>query len=490
MGKPDVFIKYPREEQALSPIGERIKDYEELYTSLPFAKRKEQAARCMNCGVPLCQSAMELNGMVSGCPLHNLIPEWNEELYHGSLQYALKRLLKTNPFPEFTGRVCPALCEKACTCGMNDEAVTIHDNERFIIEEGFAKGWMQPKRYRRPRGKRVAIIGSGPSGLSAADTLNRRGHEVHVYEREQRGGGLLMYGIPNMKLDKRIVERRIALMKEEGVVFHFGCDVGKDAQFLDLADHYDAIAFCCGAKAPRPLALEGEQGAQVHYAIDYLSAASEALFSPQRAVIEEMSAQGKRVVIVGGGDTGNDCVATCIRQGCAGVVQLEMMPKPPMQRAKDNPWPQWPRVWKADYGQQECASVFGSDPRIYQSTPKRLLYEDGRLVGVECIRLTMKEGRMQQVEGSEWVLPADMVIIAAGFIGCERYVSDAFHLPLTPRNTILTAKGSHQIQESKYFAAGDMRRGQSLVVWAIAEGKACAREIDCYLMGYSEIESI
>ena len=488
MGRPDGFMKYARRETRLRPAAVRIQDYEELHVPLSHEQRRQQAARCMNCGVPLCQSAMELGGMVSGCPLHNLIPEWNDELYHDRPQQALIRLLKTNPFPEFTGRVCPALCEKACICGMNDEPVTIHENELAIIEEAYASGWMKPRPTRRQRGKRIAVIGSGPSGLSTADALNRRGHEVHVYERMERAGGLLMYGIPNMKLDKRVIERRIELMKEEGVVFHFCQDVGRAEAVEALVERYDAVALCCGAKQPRDLHVEGRQSRWVHFAVDYLSEATEALLA-QRAIRDEtLDAKGKRVIVVGGGDTGNDCVATCIRQGCASIVQLEMMPQPPVERSADNPWPQWPRTVKVDYGQQESIEIFGQDPRIYQTTVTRLISEGDRLVAVETVRLEAKDGRMVPIAGSEQRLAADMVLIAAGFTGCEEYVSDAFQLPLTARHTAATNPCSHQIGESKLFAAGDLRRGQSLVVWAIAEGKACAREIDRYLMGYTEMD--
>lgn len=489
MGKPSGFLEYARVDMTPRPAAKRIADFEELYEPFQREQRKQQAARCMNCGVPLCQSAMELAGMVTGCPLHNLIPEWNDELYHGHMQDALIRLLKTNPFPEFTGRVCPSLCEKACVCGMNDEPVTIHDNERFIIEEGFANGWMQPHKNTGHRGKKVAVIGSGPSGLSVAYTLNQRGHEVHVYEREERAGGLLMYGIPNMKLDKEIVERRIALMQEEGIVFHFNSDVGKNIKFAALEKEYDAIAICCGSKQPRDLAVEGRDNPYIHFAVDYLSTVTKALLNHTEIKEDAFQAKGKNVIVVGGGDTGNDCVATCIRQGCTSVIQLEMMPQPPLQRTPGNPWPQWPRVCKTDYGQIECAAVFGKDPRIYETTVKRFIQKDGKLSAVETVRLERKDGQMVEVAGSEQVLEADMVLIAAGFVGCESYVSDAGKLPLTKRHTIAAKANGHQIEDSNLFVAGDARRGQSLVVWAIAEGKECAREIDHYLMGYTQIGS-
>lgn len=488
MGKMNGFLEYARIEKTPRSIEKRITDYDELYEPFQTEERRKQAARCMNCGVPLCQSAMELAGAVTGCPLHNFIPEFNDELYRGHIQEALARLLKTNPFPEFTGRVCPALCEKACICGMNDTPVTIHDNECYIIEEAFANGWMSPQRKNKQRGKRVAIIGSGPSGLTVAECLNKRGHEVHVYEREAYAGGLLMYGIPNMKLDKTIVQRRITLMQQEGVNFHLNCNIGKDTQFQTLLNQYDALAICCGAKQPRDLNVEGRKHPSILFAVDYLSAVTKMLLHQGADKDNLYNAKDKKVIVVGGGDTGNDCVATCIRQGCASIVQLEMMPQPPLQRMKDNPWPQWPRICKTDYGQEESKALFGKDPRIYQTTVKRFLQKDEKLYGVETIRVEKVEGQMKKVEGSEQISEADMVLIAAGFTGCESFFCKECDLPLTNRNTIMTMSGTHQIKNSRLFVAGDAHRGQSLVVWAIADGKACAKEIDHYLMGYTQIE--
>lgn len=491
MGKANGFMEYERMEMPSHDALQRINDFNEFHDPLDQEQRRQQGARCMNCGVPLCQSAMELGGMVSGCPLHNLIPEWNDEVYHGHMRHALSRLLKTNPFPEFTGRVCPALCEKACICGMNAEPVTIRENELYIIEDAFAKGRMKPEKKKSRNGKKIAVIGSGPSGLAAAYELNRRGHEVHVYERDERGGGLLMYGIPNMKLDKNIVERRIDLMKEEGIVFHFHQDIGKNVSVQTIDQNYDAAVFCCGSKTARDLSAEGRASRGIHFAVDYLSQATRAWLKQEEVKEETMNAKGKKVVVIGGGDTGNDCVATCIRQGCTSVVQLEMMPQPPLERLSSNPWPQWPRVCKTDYGQQEAIAVFQKDPRLYQTTVKRFLADDHQSVkGVETIRLSFENGRMQEIAGSEEVLEADLVLIAAGFVGCESYISDAFQLPLTSRHTIRTKADSYRIADSKYFAAGDVRRGQSLVVWAIAEGRACAREVDRYLMGYTEMNPL
>lgn len=480
MGRPDGFMIYERKEQpALSPA-QRLRDFHEFHASLSETQRREQAARCMNCGVPLCQSAMVLGGMVSGCPLHNLIPEWNDELYHGNDEDALARLLATNPFPEFTGRVCPALCEKACICGMNGDPVTIRENELSIIEKAFKEGRMKPSAPVRS-GKKVAVVGSGPSGLAAAWALNRMGHEVHVYERDDRAGGLLMYGIPNMKLEKQIVERRVALMVQEGIVFHLRCDVGKDIDPAQLYEEYDAVALCCGARAARDLKGEGRDGGQIVFAVDFLSALTRSLDDPQAAKALP-AVKDRHIIVVGGGDTGNDCVGSCIRMGCAGVTQLEMMPPLPKERAAGNPWPQWPRVLKTDYGQEESIARFGHDPHIYQTTIQRFLREDGVLHAVETVDLRFDAQGMHVIEGSACQRKADLVIIAAGFTGMETYVSDAFALPLSPRHTAKTEAGTYLIDAEKgLFAAGDAKRGPSLVVWAIHEGLACAEQIDRYL---------
>lgn len=480
MGRPDGFMIYERKEQpALSPA-QRLRDFHEFHASLSETQRREQAARCMNCGVPLCQSAMVLGGMVSGCPLHNLIPEWNDELYHGNDEDALARLLATNPFPEFTGRVCPALCEKACICGMNGDPVTIRENELSIIEKAFKEGRMKPSAPVRS-GKKVAVVGSGPSGLAAAWALNRMGHEVHIYERDELAGGLLMYGIPNMKLEKQIVERRVALMVQEGIVFHLRCDVGKDIDPAQLYEEYDAVALCCGARAARDLKGEGRDGGQIVFAVDFLSALTRSLDDPQAAKALP-AVKDRHIIVVGGGDTGNDCVGSCIRLGCAGVTQLEMMPPLPKERAAGNPWPQWPRVLKTDYGQEESIARFGHDPRIYQTTIQRFLREDGVLHAVETVDLRFDAQGMHVIEGSACQRKADLVIIAAGFTGMETYVSDAFALPLSPRHTAKTEAGTYLIDAEKgLFAAGDAKRGPSLVVWAIHEGLACAEQIDRYL---------
>lgn len=492
MGKATGFIEYDRQALSCRASEERIRDFAEFKLPLEADARRVQAARCMNCGVPFCQSGVPFGGAVSGCPLHNLIPEWNDELYSGDMREALSRLLKTNNFPEFTGRVCPALCEAACTCGLDGAPVTVHDNELFVIENGFANGWMQPHVPTVRTEKRVAVIGSGPAGLAAADMLNRRGHSVTVYERDKRPGGLLMYGIPNMKLDKAVIERRIRLMEAEGVTFVTGTDVGRDVTVATLAEQFDAIVLCCGAKLPRDLAVPGRDADGVYFAVDYLSRATEKVIGETQDFA--VTAAGKNVIIVGGGDTGNDCVATAVRQGAKSVVQLEMMPQPPKTRAADNPWPEWQRIEKTGYGQEEAIAVFGRDPRVYQCTVKAMEKDArGALVAVTTIALRAETdadtGRtaMKPVEGIEETLPCELLLIAAGFDGCEDYVADVFGVSKTPRGCLTTADGGFVTASPGIFAAGDCRRGQSLVVHAIAEGRACAKEVDEYLMGYSNM---
>lgn len=483
MGKLTGFMEYERRQDPYREPEERIGDYDEIYAALGPEERKKQAARCMDCGSPFCQSGMMLSGMATGCPLHNLIPEWNDFLYQDHLDYALSRLLKTNNFPEFTGRVCPALCEKACCLGMNNEPVTVHNNELYLIEEGFRQGLVKPVIPEKRTGKRVAVVGSGPAGLAAAEELCKRGHSVTVYEREDRIGGLLTYGIPNQKLSKAVVARRKRLLEEEGISFITGCDVGRDITGEELEKQYDAVVLCCGAKKPRSLEAENiHKTRDVYYAVDYLTSVTKHLLDEKEP---EVSARGKRVVIVGGGDTGNDCVGTCIRQGAADVIQLEMMPEPPELRTADNPWPEWPKVKKTDYGQQEAIALFGKDPRIYKTTVKSLnLDENGRLTSITTIKVGFEGREVVRLSGTEEELPCELLIIAAGFLGAQEYAADAFRVALSNRGQVLTTAGKHTVRtdgEAGIFTAGDMHRGQSLVVWAIAEGREAAAEVDEYL---------
>ncbi len=494
MGKPTGFMDYGRQSAKAAPPKERISNFREFHTPLSKEEQQRQGARCMACGVPFCQSGMELMGMVSGCPLHNLVPEWNDLVYTGNWEQAYNRLMKTNNFPEFTSRVCPALCEAACTCGHYGDAVTVKENEYGIIENAYAQGFAKARPPKVRTGKKVAVIGSGPAGLAAADQLNRRGHLVTVYERDSRVGGLLMYGIPNMKLEKEVISRKIRLMEEEGITFLTGVNVGKDVKASKLLKEYDRVILACGAKNPRDIKAPGRDAKGIYFAVDFLAATTKSLLDSGLKDNKYISAKGKKVVVIGGGDTGNDCVGTCIRHGAASVTQLEMMPKAPDLRAEDNPWPQWPKVCKTDYGQEEAIALFGRDPRVYQTTVKEFLKDkNGKLCGLTAIKLESKKdektGRstMAEVPGSESRMDADLVLIAAGFLGTEKYIADAFGVTLDERTNVKSPKGQYSTNVKHVFTAGDMHRGQSLVVWAIREGREAAREVDESLMGYTNL---
>ena len=408
MGKPTGFMEYDRENAAAVAPKERIKNFNEFHVFLSKENQQKQAARCMDCGVPFCQSGMTIAGMTSGCPLHNLVPEWNDLVYTGNWEQAYNRLHKTNNFPEFTSRVCPALCEKACTCGHWGSPVSVRDNEHGVIETAYANGYAAPKPPKVRTGKKVAIIGSGPSGLAAADQLNQRGHEVTVYEREDRVGGLLMYGIPNMKLEKQIIDRKIAVMEEEGITFVTGKDVGKDSKPKELLAEYDAVVLACGASNPRDIKAPGREAKGIYFAVDFLTSTTKSLLDNGLKEGTFISAKDKDVIVIGGGDTGNDCVGTCMRHGCKSITQLEMMPKAPDERTESNPWPQWPLVCKTDYGQEEAIAVFGHDPRIYTTTVKEFKKDrSGNLKSAILVSLESKVDEktkrrvMVPVEGTE-----------------------------------------------------------------------------------------
>jgi len=493
MGKTTGFLEYDRAEGEVRCEEERTKDFYEFHESLPLKAQRDQAARCMDCGIPFCQAGVMISGMASGCPLHNLIPEINDLIYRGRMEEAYRRLSMTHSFPEFTSRVCPALCEAACTCGLHDAPVSTKENEKAVIEYAFMNDLVHEITPRVRTGKKVAIVGSGPSGLAAAQLLNRRGHEITVYERHDRIGGLLRYGIPNMKLDKSIIDRRIILMEKAGIHFIVNTDIGRDIQPEELYRKYDKVILACGASNPRDINVPGRDAEGIRFAVNFLSEVTKRLLDGGMDKPPYELVKGKNVLVIGGGDTGNDCVGTAIRLGAASVLQLEMMPEPPEKRGIHNPWPEWPKVLKTDYGQEEAIWKFGKDPRVYQRTVKEFIKDKKGKIR-EAVIISLKPERdertgrtvMKSVEGSEETVKVDLVLIAAGFLGSEKYVVDAFKVETDGRTNIKTGEGYKTTTENVY-AAGDVRRGQSLVVWAISEGRNAAREVDEALMGYTNL---
>jgi glutamate synthase (NADPH/NADH) small chain len=492
MGKPTGFLEYPRELPLVQPPAERIHNWLEFHEHADENTLRTQGARCMDCGVPFCHTGSLIEGMAAGCPINNLIPEWNDLVYRGLWREALERLHKTNNFPEFTGRVCPAPCEGSCVLGIHSPPVTIKSIECAIVDKGFEEGWIVPEPPAVRTGKKVAVVGSGPAGLAAAAQLNRAGHWVTVFERADRIGGLLMYGIPNMKLDKRIVQRRVDLLKAEGVAFVTNCEVGKDYPVEKLRKLFDAIILCGGATKPRDLPIEGRQLAGIHFAMEFLHANTKSLLDSNHADGAYISAKGKDVVVIGGGDTGTDCVGTALRHGCKSLVQFEILPMPPLTRAPDNPWPQWPKVYKLDYGQEEAAAIFGKDPREYLIQTKKFVGDaKGHVKELHTVRVewVKDNGRTipREVPGSERVFPAQLVLLALGFLGPESQLLDQLGVEKDPRSNAKAEHGKFATNVPGVFAAGDMRRGQSLVVWAINEGRGAARECDRYLMGHTQL---
>jgi glutamate synthase (NADPH/NADH) small chain len=491
MGKPTGFLEFTRELPTdRSPLA-RTADWREFHDHMAEPKLREQGGRCMDCGVPFCHTGQLISGMASGCPINNLIPEWNDLVYRGLWQEALDRLHKTNNFPEFTGRVCPAPCEGSCVLGISSPPVTIKNIECSIIDHGWENGWVKPEPPANRTGKKVAVVGSGPAGLSAAAQLNKAGHRVLVFERADRPGGLLMYGIPNMKLEKNeVVLRRIKLLEDEGVKFVCNCEVGKDVTSKQLMDDFDAVVLCTGATKPRDLPIEGRALKGVHFAMEFLHSNTKALLDGKPAPI---NAAGKDVVVIGGGDTGTDCVGTSMRHGCKSLVQVEILPKPPLERAKDNPWPEWPKTYKLDYGQEEAKAKFGEDPRIYLTTATKFEGDaDGNVKAVHLVNIEWTKNEKGQfvpknIPGTERVVPAQVVLLAMGFLGPEQPLLEALGVERDPRSNVKADHGKFQTSLPNVFAAGDCRRGQSLVVWAFNEGRGAARECDRYLMGKTDL---
>ena len=491
MGKPTGFLDYVRELPLDRSALQRIRDWNEFHEHMDDAKLRQQGARCMDCGIPFCHTGQLISGMASGCPINNLIPEWNDLVYRGLWHEALDRLHKTNNFPEFTGRVCPAPCEGSCVLGINAPPVTIKNIEAAIIDHGWEKGWVNPEPPKKRTGKKVAVIGSGPAGLCAAAQLNKAGHTVTVFERADRPGGLLMYGIPNMKLDKQeVVLRRIELLEREGVKFACNTEVGRDLTAQQLLADYDAVVLCTGATKPRDLPIEGRSLKGVHFAMEFLHGNTKALLDKSTPPI---SAQDKDVIIIGGGATGTDCVGTSMRHGCRSLIQVEILPQPPLERAKDNPWPEWPKTYKLDYGQEEAAAKFGADPRVYLTTAKKFIADaQGNLHSVHLVQIKWDKNEKGQfipvdVPGTDRIVPAQLVLLAMGFLGPEQPLLDGLGVERDPRSNIKAEHGKYATSIPKVFAAGDCRRGQSLVVWAFNEGRGAARECDRFLMGATDL---
>ena len=495
MAKPTGFMEYQRELPTDFRPEDRILHWKEFHRPFPVEKQRAQGARCMDCGIPFCHTGKLLNGMAAGCPINNLIPEWNDLVYRGLWRQALDRLLKTNNFPEFTGRVCPAPCEGSCTLGLNEQPVTIKNIEYAIIEKGFEEGWITPQPPAVRTGKRVAVVGSGPAGLACADLLNQAGHSVTVFERADRIGGLLIYGIPNMKLDKQVVQRRVDLMAAEGIQFVTRTEVGKNYPAQALLTDFDAAVMCGGATKPRDLSVEGRSLKGIYFAVDFLTANTRNLLgsSLNDEELVTISARGKDVIVIGGGDTGTDCVGTSLRHGCRSLVQFEILECPPLARQPDNPWPEWPRVVKMDYGQEEAAAISGEDPRQYCIQTQRFEGdEQGRLKAIHTIQVEWvrgANGRLtpREIPNTEKVWPAQLVLLAMGFLGPEDQLLNNLGIERDERSNVRAAIDRYTTNVPGVFSAGDMRRGQSLIVWAIHEGRGTAREVDRYLMGETQI---
>ncbi|MBC47837.1 MAG: glutamate synthase [Thiotrichales bacterium] len=477
MGKVTGFLELDREVESYREVDIRINDYDEIFSGTHNLNQlQEQGSRCMDCGVPFCQSA-------TGCPIDNLIPEWNDLVYNNEWQEALERLEKTNNFPEFTGRVCPAPCEGSCVLGLNNPAVTIKNIELAIVDKGFEEGWIKPRLIKSRSGKKVAVVGSGPAGLAAADELNQMGHSVQVYERSDRIGGLLMYGIPNMKLGKDVVDRRVDLLKQEGVEFTTNADVGKDISTDELQDIFDAVIFTTGATKARDLPAENRDAKGIYPAMDYLTSNTKSLLDNGIPDESELSAKGKNVIVIGGGDTGTDCIGTSLRQGAKSIINFELMSQPPEQRSDSNPWPEWPVIFRVDYGHEESNKVFGKDPRRYQLLTKAFIKDsNGHVKGIKTTNVDFVDGKLTEVDGTEKTWDAELVLLSMGFLSPEHYLSEDANIELDERGNYQSKHGEFNTSRNGIFSAGDCRRGQSLVVWAINEGRGVANSVNDFLL--------
>ena len=477
MGKATGFIELDRQVESYREVDIRINDYDEIFSGTHnLDQLQEQGSRCMDCGVPFCQSS-------TGCPIDNLIPEWNDLVYNNEWQEALERLEKTNNFPEFTGRVCPAPCEGSCVLGLNNPAVTIKNIELAIVDKGFEEGWIKPKLIESRTDKKVAVVGSGPAGLAAADELNQMGHSVMVYERSDRIGGLLMYGIPNMKLGKDVVDRRVDLLMQEGVEFKTNTDVGKDISTDELQNNFDAVVFTTGATKARDLPAENRNAKGIYPAMDYLTSNTKSLLDNGIADESQLSAKGKNVIVIGGGDTGTDCIGTSLRQGAKSIINFELMSQPPEHRSDTNPWPEWPVIFRVDYGHEESNKVFGNDPRRYQLLTKAFLKDsNGDVKGIKTINVDFVDGKLTEIDGTEKTWDAELVLLSMGFLSPEHYLSDDANIELDERGNYQSKHGEFNTSRKGVFSAGDCRRGQSLVVWAINEGRGVANSVNSFLL--------
>jgi len=493
MGKLTGFMDFDRNAGKYREPAARTKDWDEFHELPSDEELKIQAARCMNCGTPFCQTGKEINHLTTGCPVFNLIPDWNDLIYKNHWKKAYDLLNATNNFPEFTGKACPAPCEGSCVLAINEPAVTIKNIEMAIIDRAFQEGWVKPKFPKISTQKNIAIIGSGPAGLACAEQLNSAGHTVTVFERDNRIGGLLMYGIPNMKLNKKTVDRRVEILKEAGVEFLINQEIGKNIEFNDLKNNYHAVVICTGAQKHRNVDLPGRDLKGIHYAMDYLTPSIQHILPPLKTNRPLISAKDKNVIVLGGGDTGTDCIGTALRQGCKSIVQFQIHKKPSEQRSDQNPWPLWPMVYTLEYGQTESKALFGQDPRTYKILTEKFVGDkNGNLKEIHTIEVNTKKDKerktiVEKIPGSEKIWPAELALISIGFEGPEQGFIQKAALDTDKRSNIKANTIDYKTNIEGVFTAGDSRRGQSLIVWAIQEGRRAAYACDQYLMGSSSL---